>query len=80
VTFFTVVGVVRTVVALEGSVVVVVRSWTVVVVLGAVVVTSLVVVGFVVTGTVVVTWAASAAYPTKSADVAHDPRKIAWVT
>jgi hypothetical protein len=52
----------------------------VVVVLGAVVVTSLVVVGFVVTGTVVVTWAASAAYPTKSADVAHDPRKIAWVT
>jgi hypothetical protein len=86
VTFFTVVGVVRTVVTVVGtvvrSVVGVVRSRTVVVVVGSVVVvTPLVVVeGDVVTGTVVVTWAASAAYPTKIAEAAHDPRKIAWVT
>jgi hypothetical protein len=36
--------------------------------------------GIAVGGVVVTLCAASAAYPTKSADVAHDPKKIAWVT
>jgi hypothetical protein len=80
----TVRGVVVTVVL--GTVVVGVVRWTVLVVVGAdvvVVVSSpvvVVVVVVVVAGTVVSVWAALAAYPTKSADVAHEPKKIAWVT
>ena len=61
--------------------VVVVALGAVVVVVGSVVAVSLgVVEGTVVAGIVVTTRAALAAYPTKSADVAHEPKKIAWVT
>jgi hypothetical protein len=81
----TVRGVVVTVVL--GTVVVGVVRWTVLVVVGAdvvVVVSSpvdvVVVTGAVVAETVVSVWAALAAYPTKSADVAHEPKKIALVT
>jgi len=79
-------GVVVTVVL--ATVVGVVARETVLVVVGAVVVvgadvvvvvSSLAVV-VVVAGTVVSEWAALAAYPTKSTDVAHEPKKIAWVT
>jgi hypothetical protein len=90
VTFLAVVGVVCTVRSVVGvtvgSVVVTVFWRTVVVVLGSVVVGSVVVgslvvvVGFAVGRVVVSLCAAFAAYPTKSADVAHDPKKIAWVT
>jgi hypothetical protein len=69
VTFLSVVGVVgagRSVVVVVGSVVVVVAALVVVV-------------GFV-AGAVVTPCAAFAAYPTKSAEDAHDPKKIAWVT
>jgi hypothetical protein len=88
-TFFTVVAVVGTVrgvvagvVATVLGTVVVVTRWTVVVVVGA----TVLVVGsspanvVVVDGVVVNEWAALAAYPTNSADVAHEPKKIAWVT
>lgn len=87
VTFFAVVGVVGTgrnvVGVVAGSLVDVVRSWTVVVVAGSVVgvgASLVVVVGIDVTEVVVTPCAAFAAYPTKSADVAHEPKKIAWVT
>jgi hypothetical protein len=93
VTFLTVVGVVgfvrAVVVGVVPAAVVTVRR-TVVVVTGRVVVVALlvallvvvegVVVGVVDTGTVVSEWAALAAYPTKRADVAAEPKKIAWVT
>jgi hypothetical protein len=85
-----VVGTVRGVVTVVLAEVVVGVAWgTVLVVVGAVVVvgadavvvvSSLVDVVVVVTGTLVSEWAALAAYPTKSTDVAHEPKKIAWVT
>jgi len=81
-----VVAVVCSVVAVVRSVVVVVRRRVVVVVaaVGSVVVASPAVVdGSVVEGMVEGTTAECAtlsAYPTKRADVAHEPKKIAWVT
>jgi hypothetical protein len=73
-----VVAVVRCVVAVTRRMIVVVVA-----AVGSVVVASPVVDGIVVEGMVDRTTAECAmlsAYPTKSADVAHEPKKIAWVT